>query len=87
MGARQSDIIRQFLIEAVLISIVGGLIGVAAGFGASRVIALIAGYATLVTAISIAVAFGVSVFVGLVFGVYPAVQAARLDPIEAIRYE
>jgi putative ABC transport system permease protein len=87
MGARQSDIIRQFLIEAVLISIVGGLIGIAAGFGASRVIALIAGYATLVTAISIAVAFGVSVFVGLVFGVYPAVQAARLDPIEAIRYE
>ncbi len=87
IGARQSDIIRQFLIEAVLISIVGGLIGIAAGFSGSRVIALIAGWATVVTAESILVAFGVSVFIGLLFGIYPAVQAAKLDPIEAIRYE
>ena len=87
IGARQSDIIRQFLIEAVLISIVGGLIGIAAGFSGSRIIALIAGWSTVVTAISIVVAFGVSVFIGLLFGIYPAVQAARLDPIEAIRYE
>jgi putative ABC transport system permease protein len=87
IGARQADIIRQFLIEAVLISIVGGLIGIAAGFSGSRVIALIAGWSTVVTAISILVAFGVSVFIGLLFGIYPAVQAARLDPIEAIRYE
>jgi putative ABC transport system permease protein len=87
IGARQADIIRQFLIEAVLISIVGGLIGIAAGFSGSRVIALIAGWSTVVTAVSILVAFGVSVFIGLLFGIYPAVQAARLDPIEAIRYE
>ncbi len=87
IGARQSDIIRQFLIEAVLISIVGGLIGIAAGFSGSRVIALIAGWSTVVTAVSILVAFGVSVFIGLLFGIYPAVQAAKLDPIEAIRYE
>jgi len=87
IGARQADIIRQFLIEAVLISIVGGLIGIAAGFSGSRIIALIAGWATVVTAVSILVAFGVSVFIGLLFGIYPAVQAARLDPIEAIRYE
>jgi putative ABC transport system permease protein len=87
IGARQADIIRQFLIEAVLISIVGGLIGIAAGFSGSRIIALIAGWSTVVTAVSIVVAFGVSVFIGLLFGIYPAVQAARLDPIEAIRYE
>jgi len=87
IGARQRDIVRQFLIEAVLISIVGGLIGIATGFGGSRIIAAIAGWSTVVTAASIFVAFGVSVFIGLPFGIYPAVQAAKLDPIEAIRYE
>lgn len=87
IGARQSDIIRQFLTEAVLISIVGGLIGIAFGFTLSRLIAAAAGWSTVVTASSIAVAFGVSVFIGLLFGIYPAVQAAKLDPIEAIRYE
>ena len=87
IGARQRDIVRQFLIEAVMISILGGLIGIAAGFGGSRVIATIAGWATVVTAISIVVSFGVSVFIGLLFGIYPAMQAAKLDPIEAIRYE
>ncbi len=87
IGARQADIIRQFLTEAVLISIVGGLIGIAFGFTLSRVIAAAAGWSTVVTFASIAVAFGVSVFIGLLFGIYPAVQAAKLDPIEAIRYE
>ncbi len=87
IGARQSDIIRQFLMEAVLISIVGGLIGIGFGFTLSRLIATAAGWSTVVTTSSIAIAFGVSVFIGLLFGIYPAVQAARLDPIEAIRYE
>ncbi len=87
IGARQRDIVRQFLIEAVLISIAGGLIGIGGGFGGSRIIAAIAGWSTVVTATSIFVAFGVSVFIGLLFGIYPAVQAAKLDPIEAIRYE
>ena len=87
IGARQRDIIRQFLIEAVMISILGGLIGIAAGFGGSKIIAAIAGWATVVTIISIIVSFGVSVFIGLLFGIYPAMQAAKLDPIEAIRYE
>jgi putative ABC transport system permease protein len=87
IGARQGDIIRQFLTEAVLISIVGGLIGIAFGFTLSRLIATAAGWSTVVTTSSIAIAFGVSVFIGLLFGIYPAVQAARLDPIEAIRYE
>jgi putative ABC transport system permease protein len=87
IGARQNDIVRQFLTEAVLISIVGGLIGIAFGFTLSRVIATAAGWSTVVTTSSIVVAFGVSVFIGLLFGIYPAVQAAKLDPIEAIRYE
>jgi putative ABC transport system permease protein len=87
IGARQKDIIRQFLTEAVMISIIGGLIGIAFGFTLSRVIAAAAGWSTVVTFASIAVAFGVSVGIGLLFGIYPAVQAAKLDPIEAIRYE
>ncbi|MCX6622318.1 MAG: ABC transporter permease [Acidobacteria bacterium] len=87
IGARQADIIRQFLTEAVMISIIGGLIGILFGFSLSRVIAAAAGWSTVVTTSSIAVAFGVSCGIGLLFGIYPAVQAARLDPIEAIRYE
>jgi putative ABC transport system permease protein len=87
VGARQRDIIRQFLVEAILISFVGGLLGIAFGFGMSRVIALFAGWQTIVTPVSIVLAFVVSVSVGLIFGSYPAVKAARLDPVEAIRYE
>ena len=87
IGARQADIIRQFLMEAVLISIMGGLIGILFGFTLSQVIAKAAGWSTVVTATSIGVAFGVSVGIGLLFGIYPAMQAAKLDPIEAIRYE
>jgi putative ABC transport system permease protein len=87
IGARQGDIVRQFLTEAVLISIVGGLIGIAFGVSLSKMIAWQAGWSTVVTTASIVVAFGVSVFIGLLFGIYPAVQAAKLDPIEAIRYE
>jgi putative ABC transport system permease protein len=87
IGARQADIIRQFLTEAVMISILGGLVGIAFGFSLSQIIAAAAGWSTVVTFTSIAVAFGVSVGIGLLFGIYPAVQAAKLDPIEAIRYE
>ncbi len=87
IGARQADIIRQFLTEAVLISIIGGLIGIAFGFTLSKLIATAAGWSTVVTTSSIVVAFGVSVGIGVVFGIYPAIQAAKLDPIEAIRYE
>jgi putative ABC transport system permease protein len=87
IGARQRDIVRQFLIEAVMISIVGGLLGIATGFVGSTVISILADMPTVVTMLSIVVAFGVSVGVGLLFGIYPATQAAKLDPIEAIRYE
>ncbi len=87
VGARQSDIIRQFVVEAVLISFMGGSFGIVFGFVMSRLIALLAGWSTIVTASSILLAFLVSITVGLVFGIYPAVKAARLDPVEAIRYE
>lgn len=87
VGARQSDIIRQFVVEAVLISFVGGSFGIVFGFIMSRVIAWLAGWSTIVTATSILLAFVVSITVGLVFGTYPAIKAARLDPVEAIRYE
>jgi putative ABC transport system permease protein len=87
VGARQRDIIRQFVVEAVLISFMGGSFGIVFGFIMSRLIALLAGWSTIVTASSILLAFLVSISVGLVFGIYPAVKAARLDPVEAIRYE
>jgi putative ABC transport system permease protein len=87
LGARRRDIVRQFLIETVLISFVGGTMGVIAGVGISRLIGLFAGWSTIVTPGSILLAFLVSVSVGLVFGLYPARRAAGLDPIEALRYE
>jgi putative ABC transport system permease protein len=87
VGATQKDIIRQFVIEAVLISFAGGLLGIVLGFGMSELIAWFAGWSTVVTLPSILLAFVVSISVGLVFGIYPAMKAARLDPVEAIRYE
>jgi putative ABC transport system permease protein len=79
--------VRQFVIEAVLISFAGGLVGIILGFAMSELIAWFAGWSTVVTAGSILLAFVVSISVGLVFGIYPAMKAARLDPVEAIRYE
>ena len=87
VGARQGDIIRQFVVEAMLISFVGGSFGIVFGFVMSRLIAWLAGWSTVMTFSSIALAFLFSVSVGLVFGIYPATKAAKLDPIAAIRYE
>ena len=87
IGARRMDIIRQFVTESMLISLVGGLIGIGFGIGISRLIAWLATWSTIVTAPSILLAFAVSVSVGLIFGIYPATKAARLDPVEALRYE
>ena len=87
LGATRRDIIMLFLTEATLISFVGGAMGIVFGFGISRMIAVLAGWSTVMTFSSIALAFAFSVSVGLVFGIYPATKAARLDPVEAIRYE
>lgn len=87
VGARRSDIVRQFVVEATMISFAGGTIGVFLGCIISRGIAWFAGWSTIVTLSSIALAFLVSISVGLIFGIYPATKAARLDPVEAIRYE
>ena len=87
VGARQAVIVRQFLLEATLISCAGGVIGILVGVGLSRLIGYLAGWTTIVSSGSILLAFVVSVTVGLVFGVYPARKAARLDPVKALHYE
>jgi putative ABC transport system permease protein len=87
IGARQAVIVRQFLLEASLISCAGGFIGILVGVGLSRLIGYLAGWTTIVSTGSILLAFIVSVVVGLVFGVYPARKAARLDPIQSLHYE
>jgi len=87
VGARRLDIVRQFLMESVLISVGGGLLGIAFGFTLSHAIATFAEWKTIVTTLSVAIAFGVSVLVGVVFGIYPALKAARINPIDALRYE
>jgi len=86
-GARRADIVRQFLFESILISISGGILGIAFGYFLAWLIAAAAGWSTIVTLTSIVIAFGVSAAVGLVFGIYPARKASRIDPIEALRYE
>jgi putative ABC transport system permease protein len=87
LGARYHNILLQFLIEAIVISVAGGLLGIALGIGVSYVISSVAGWKTLISSLAIVAAFGFSVFIGLFFGIYPARKAALLDPIEALRYE
>jgi putative ABC transport system permease protein len=87
LGARRLDIMRQFLTESVLISVGGGVLGVALGFFLAWLIARTADWKTIVTTASVLVAFGVSVAVGILFGAYPALKASRINPIDALRYE
>jgi putative ABC transport system permease protein len=87
IGARRRDIRLQFIAEALGLSLAGGLVGIALGYAISRLVAAYSGWSTIITATSIGLSFGVSSFVGLVFGIYPAVQASNLDPIECLRYE
>jgi putative ABC transport system permease protein len=87
IGARRFDIVRQFLTESVLISVGGGLLGICFGFFLAWLIARTAEWKTIVTNSSVFIAFGVSVAVGVIFGIYPAVKASRINPIDALRYE
>jgi putative ABC transport system permease protein len=87
IGAQKTDVIQQFLFEAVMISVSGGLIGVALGVTLALVIANLAGIPTVISAASIILAFGVAATVGLVFGIAPARKAASQDPIASLRYE
>ncbi len=87
IGARRLDIVRQFLTESVMISVGGGLLGIGFGFFLAWLIAQTAEWKTIVTTASVVIAFGVSVIVGVVFGIYPAVKASRINPIDALRYE
>ena len=86
-GARRADIMKQFLTESVLISMAGGVLGVIFGFVLAWLISTTAEWKTIVTTASVVIAFGVSVAVGVVFGIYPAMKASRINPIEALRYE
>jgi putative ABC transport system permease protein len=87
IGAKGIDILLQFLIEAILISITGGIIGVVLGISASRLVTLWLQWPTLVSQSSILLSFMVCGITGVFFGYYPAQKASRLDPIEALRYE
>ncbi len=87
VGARRRDVMRQFLTEAVVLSVAGGTLGIVLGVVASIFISRTLQWATVVSPLSIVLAFGVSALVGVFFGWYPATRAARLDPIEALRRE
>ena len=87
VGARTRDILSQFLTEAVSLSVLGGLVGIALGVGISQALTSVLGWPTLVTADAILVAFVFAAGVGIFFGYYPARKAANLDPIDALRYE
>jgi putative ABC transport system permease protein len=87
IGARGRDILLQFLIEAITLSVIGGIVGIASGFGVSKLIAAQTSWPTLVPSEWVVCAFFVSAAVGIFFGFYPARKASQLDPIDALRYE
>ena len=87
LGARRRDISRQFILEAITISLSGALMGIALGFGIARGVSAYSGWSTIVTPISVILGVGVSVSVGLIFGIFPARKASLVSPIEALRYE
>jgi putative ABC transport system permease protein len=87
VGARAKDVLRQFLIEAVVLSVVGGGLGILAGYWLAPLLTKFAGFPTLISGQSVLLAFSVSALIGVVFGFFPALKAANLDPIEALRYE
>lgn len=87
IGARRNDILLQFLAESVVVSVVGGLLGVALGWAITVALSLLAGWATSISSQSVLLAFFFSAFIGIVFGIYPAKKASQLHPIDALRFE
>jgi putative ABC transport system permease protein len=87
VGARARDVLRQFLTEAVLLSAAGGLLGIGTGYWLAPLLTRVANFPTLISESSVILAFSVSAVIGVVFGFFPALKAANLDPIDALRYE
>ena len=85
LGAKRNDILKQFLIEAVMLSVTGGIVGIILGMGVSIIIAIV--LVSTVTPWSVILAFGFSVAIGVIFGMAPAIRASKLSPIDALRYE
>jgi len=87
VGARGRDILTQFLIEALVLSLLGGITGIVLGVAGSSAISTFAKWPTIITVFSIFLSFGFSIAIGIFFGFYPARKAALLNPIDALRYE
>jgi len=87
IGGKRSDISTQFLFESMMLTFIGGVCGIILGYIISLAVSKLANISTQISLTSILLAFGVSAVIGLVFGYYPARRAARLNPIEALRYE
>ncbi|MBF1727623.1 MULTISPECIES: ABC transporter permease [Veillonella] len=87
LGATYSVIVTQFLIEAVVISLMGGIIGIILGIGSSKLIGMASGMSTVISVPTIVMSFAFSMAIGLIFGIYPARKAAKLNPIDALHYE
>ena len=87
LGATRSDIVLQFLAEALLLSLAGGLLGMGLGIAIPNVVTYFSGLMTIIKPEALLLAFGISVLTGIVFGIYPATRAAALSPIEALRHE
>jgi macrolide transport system ATP-binding/permease protein len=87
IGASNKDIMAQFLIEAILMTFIGGIAGILLGSGIATLITVFAGWSVKVSLFSVILATGFSLIVGIAFGIWPAQKASQLDPIEALRYE
>jgi putative ABC transport system permease protein len=87
VGAKTWDIRLQFIIEALTLALIGGIAGILLGVGGSKLLSLFAGWSTVVSTLSVVMAFGFSGLVGIFFGFYPAYKASLLNPIDALRYE
>jgi putative ABC transport system permease protein len=87
VGAKTWDIRRQFIIEALTLSLIGGIVGIIIGISGSKILSILAGWTTIITPFSVFLSFGFSGLIGIFFGFYPAYKASLLNPIDALRYE